>query len=229
MAKREKPEVIGKDGRVSLWFPDSKTPALRSFPADSDIEMTMNKVEDGWGIYVGLDGAKPTDAVAVYENEEAATDALSRTAMVLGGYKPKDAWWYARWTSVFMLLGVIASMEVYFAITNPEDLIAGDAISSPGASYGALGGSSLPSTSFGGGTGQAAAAPPVSGGYGALPSAPGPGAIAATPSTSGIAAPNPGGVQLPKQPGGLSAFGLDDRSPPAGSDGAQNPLFNLDN
>ena len=128
-----------------------------------------------------------------------------------------------------MLLGVIASMEVYFAITNPEDLIAGDAISTPGASYGSLGGSSLPSTSFGGGNGQAAAAPPLSGGYGALPSAPGPGAIAANPAPGNAGNANAGGLQLPQQPGGLSAFGLDDRSPPAGSAGEQNPLFNLDN
>ena len=224
MAKNEKAEVISKGDRISLWFPDAETPSLRSFPSDADVEMTMSKTEAGWGLYVGLDGKTPDTAVAIYGDEKSASDALSRTAMILGGYKPKDGWWYARWTAVLVLLSIIAAMEIYFAMVDPEDLLAADAaISAPGAFPG--GGSSLPGTSFGGGGSQAAAASPFAGGYGNLPSGPAPGAIGAVPGTGAGAG---AGIQPPQQPGGLSAFGLDDRSPPGGAT-QQNPLFDLDN
>ncbi len=221
MAKNDKAEVISKGDRISLWFPDAETPSLRSFPADADVEMTMSKTEGGWGLYVGLDGKAPEAAVAMYGDEKSASDALSRTAMILGGYKPKDSWWYARWTAVLLLLGIIAAMEVYFAVVDPEDLLAADAaISTPGAFP--AGGSSLPGTSFGG---QAASAQPFAGGYGNLPSGPAPGAI---PPVTGSVGGTGDSMQLPQQPGGLSAFGLDDRTPPGGV-AQQNPLFDLDN
>ena len=221
MAKSDKAEVISKDGRISLWFPDAETPSLRSFPADADVEMTMAKGDAGWNLFVGLDGAKPNNAVATYADEQSAADALSRTAMILGGVKPKDGWWYARWTAVLVLLGIIAAMEVYFAVVDPEDLLAAEtAISTPGGF--AAGGSSLPATSFGGGNQSAAA--PAGGGYGALPSGPAPGAITAQPGSAGDPA---AGIQRPQQPGGLSAFGLADRTP-AGGQPTENPLFDLD-
>lgn len=224
MAKTDKTEVFSKDQRISLWFPDAAQPSLRSFSADSDIEMTLAKTETGWGVMVGVDGKKPDEAVAQYTDEAAARSALSRTAMILAGQKPKDAWWYARWTAVLFLLGFIAFMEVYFANVKPEEMLATDTgisgTSLAGLPSGAGPGSSLPATSFGGG-----AAPSMAGGYGALPSGPAPGAIAPSPNNPNAQLP----AVRPQQQGGLSAFGLDDRTPPGGIDNQQNPIFNLDN
>jgi hypothetical protein len=229
VAKSEKTEVISKDRRISLWFPDAIQPSLRSFSADSDIEMTLAKTAGGWGVMVGIDGQKPADAVAEYSDETAARSALSRTAMILAGHKPKDAWWYGRWSAVLFLLGFIAFMEVYFATVKPEELLATDAgISTAGTNLaglpsGAGPGSSLPATGFGGGSTPAAGGG-FAGGYGALPSGPAPGAIAPAPNNPNAQLP----AIRPQQPGGLSAFGLDDRTPPGGID-QQNPIFNLDN
>lgn len=232
MSKTEKPEIYARGERVSVYFPDARQPALRSFSGESDVEMTMRQLDDGWGIFMATDGGKSDDPVAVYDDEPTANDAMTRTAMILAGHKPKDAWWHARWGAVLVLLGVIAAMEVYFAMVDPEQLVAdGGAVSSPGASFAGIpgagisgpGASSLPGTSFSGGAGGIAgnsqsAAAPFGGGYGSLPSGPAPGAqLGGDPQ-----------VQRPQQPGGLSAFGLDDRTPPGGAD-QENPLFNLDN
>ncbi|MBV6632120.1 MAG: hypothetical protein KI792_03695 [Alphaproteobacteria bacterium] len=231
MSKTERAEIYARGERVSVYFPDARQPALRSFSGESDVEMTLSKLDDGWGIFMATDGGKAEDPVAIYDDEAAANDAMTRTAMILAGHKPKDSWWYARWSAVLLLLGVIAAMEIYFATVSPEDLMAdGAAVSSSGSSFaavpggvGGVGASSLPGTSFGGTAGPApsnqAAAAPFTGGYGSLPSGPAPGA-----SLGGGDAQ----VQRPQQPGGLSAFGLDDRSPPGGAN-QENPLFNLDN
>lgn len=233
MSKTEKPEIYARGERVSVYFPDARQPALRSFSSESDVEMTMSQLDDGWGIFMATDGSKAGDAVAVYDDEASANDAMTRTAMILAGHKPKDSWWYARWSAVLLLLGVIAAMEIYFAVVNPEDLLAdGAAVSSPGNSFAAVpgagisgpGASSLPGTSFSGGVGGLAGSPgsqsaaaPVSGGYGTLPSGPAPGAQMGANAEA----------RRPQNAGGLSAFGLDDRTPPGGAN-QENPLFDLD-
>lgn len=227
MSKRTRPEVLAGDGRISLWFPNAIEPSLRSFSEDSDIQMAVRKSGDEWAVFVDTAGAEPATQVARYHDEKAAHQALADTAMILAGQKPKDAFWYARWSAVLLLLGFIAAMELYFAYVKPEDLVAGgSAFSDTPTSYAGLpGGSALPSTSFAGGAapsgGSTAKLPPFQGGYGALPSGPGPGSAAA--------AGEPNGPAHTKQPGGLSAFGLDDRSPPGKPGQQNNPMFNLDN
>ncbi|MEM6902968.1 MAG: hypothetical protein AAF556_07000 [Pseudomonadota bacterium] len=234
MSKTEKPEIFARGERVSVYFPDARQPALRSFSDESDVEMTLSQLDDGWGIFMATDGQRSDTPVAVYDEEADANEAMTRTAMILAGHKPKDSWWYARWSAVLLLLGVIAAMEIYFATVTPEDLVAeGGAVSSSGTSFagipgggiGGAGASSLPGTSFSGGPGGLAASPgssqaaatPFTGGYGSLPSGPAPGAQHGGDTQ----------VQRPQQAGGLSAFGLDDRSPPGGAT-QENSLFDLD-
>lgn len=192
-------QAIKKNDQVSLWFPDAAVPTLRALAPNSEFNLSLGEKDQIWHIFLHLPN-QAKESIAEYGSEKQARRALWRAAEAIGGRGPKDHWWYARWGTAIGLLVFIGIMEITLATNKPENLVAGNAVSTatPGtAGYRPPG--AIPMTTFG--------APMA----GSQPSTP------ASPYQTRAAIPAAPVDRTPKpQQTGLSAFGLDERTPPGG-------------
>lgn len=195
-----KSESMKINDQFALWFPDAVVPTLRTLPASTAFTLSVGQKDMSWYVFLNLANA-PQEAIAEYQDEKSARRALRHVVQVIAGNPPKNKWWYARWSGVFFVLFFVVLAEITFSISRFQETNSGVSVPTGGRPPGAI-----PMSSF---------TPPSA--------SPGAAAITALPQPTPPASPFAGAIpaapvdRMPKAKStGLSAFGLDERTPPGG-------------
>lgn len=187
--------------QISLWFPDAIVPTMRTLESGIGFQLTLGEKDQIWHIFLH---APNTDRISIaeYNDEKSARRALNRVANRISGGVERTRWWYARWGVALATMVFVVIMEIAIAFNKPEDFASGNLYTAPSVASGGRPAGAVPMSSF-------AAAPP---GMAPTQQFANPMTPSSIPSAPVDPTPKP-------QSTGLSAFGLDERTPPEGISG----------